>query len=185
MSSAAKPGRREKAVGKRGMFSAVLGRIRKDVREYWKFGAAIAVYDGLATLLFGAFCPSVIVAGLPCPGCGMTRSVFCFATGQFAKGWELNPLGILWLLLALYFCAMRYGMGKKLRGALQAGGCLAALMAVFWLYRMYRYFPGETPLCYTPGNLLERMWPAYGEWALKTIGGLQEAAGAWMERFFP
>ncbi len=145
-------------------------RLWADIREYWKFGAAFAAYDRLVMWLFGAFCPSVIVAGLPCPGCGMTRSVFCFATGQFEKGWQMNPMGILWLFLAIYFCIMRYGLGKKPAGVLQIGGCLVVMMAVLYLYRMYREFPGAEPLCYTPGNLLERLWLGYGSWILEKIG---------------
>ena len=92
---------------KSGQKGTIRGRIWRDVRAYWQFGAAFLVYDRLVMWIFGAFCPSVIVAGLPCPGCGMTRSVFYFATGQWEKGWQMNPLGILWLLLAVYFCFMR------------------------------------------------------------------------------
>ena len=87
---------------------------------------------------------------------------------------------ILWLLLAVYFCFMRYGLGKKPAGVLQIGGCLAALMAVVYLIRMYREFPGDVPLCYTPGNLLERLWPGYGSWVTEKIGGLQKAAELWL-----
>ena len=165
---------------KAGQKGTIRGRIWRDVRAYWQFGAAFLVYDRLVMWIFGAFCPSVIVAGLPCPGCGMTRSVFYFATGQWEKGWQMNPLGILWLLLAVYFCFMRYGLGKKPAGVLQIGGCRAALMAVVYLIRMYREFPGDVPICYTPGNLLERLWPGYGSWVTEKIGGLQKAAELWL-----
>lgn len=137
------------------------GRIWKDIRTWWKFGAVFLLYDILANAWFGAFCPSVIVAGLPCPGCGMTRSVIYFALGRFAQGWQMNPLGILWLALALYFCVMRYGFGKKPKGLLPFCYAIIALMILVYLYRMYRYFPGEPPLCYTSGNLLERVFPGY------------------------
>ncbi len=142
-------------------FRQAVNRIWADVRVWWKFGVVFLLYDLLANVWFGAFCPSVIVAGLPCPGCGMTRAVFYFATGRFERGWQMNPLGILWLLLALYFCVMRYGFGKKPKGLWQMAGIVIGLMILVYLYRMYRYFPGEPPLCYTPGNLLERLIPGY------------------------
>ncbi|MFR6365723.1 DUF2752 domain-containing protein [Gallintestinimicrobium sp.] len=33
--------------------------------------------------MFHAFCPSVFLFGLPCPGCGMTRAVFFLSQGSF------------------------------------------------------------------------------------------------------
>ena len=140
-----------------------LKRIWKDVREYRGFIAFFLVYDLAVQLLFRNFCPSVIVTGLPCPGCGMTRAVFWFAVGQFEKGWEMNPLGIGWLALAAYFCVMRYWLGKKPKGVLQMGAALAVCMAAFYLYRMVRYFPGEVPIAYAEKNLLERILPGYRE----------------------
>lgn len=148
-------------------------RISADIRNYWQIGAAILVYDIVVQILFGQFCPSVIVTGLPCPGCGMTRSVLYFAAGQFEKGMEMNPLGIFWLFLAVYFCLMRYVFGKKPVGVMQIGGGLVVLMAAFYLYRMYACFPGEVPICYTPGNIMERTKPGYAEEIPQLIAGIQ------------
>lgn len=145
-------------------------RLWTDIKNGKMFLAAFVLYDVAVQLLFHAFCPMVIVTGLPCPGCGMTRAVFYFATGQFEKGWEMNPLGIFWLGLAAYFVIMRYGFGKTAKGVLQVGGVLAACMLVFYGYRMYRYFPGEAPVCYTPGSLLERLVPGYREFVLHFWG---------------
>ena len=151
----------------------ILKRIEKDVRSFWQIGAVIVAYDIVVQLLFGQFCPSVIVTGLPCPGCGMTRAVFYFATGRFAEGMAMNPLGIGWLLLAVYFFLMRYTFGKKPVGLLQVGGCLVVLMIVFYIYRMCFVFPGETPICYEEGNLLARLRPGYEENVLYLIETLQ------------
>lgn len=163
-----------KSAGKGEDFLLTAGkRITDDIRSYWGFGAAFVIYNILAHFLFHAFCPSVIVAGLPCPGCGMTRAVFFFATGQPVLGWRMNPLGILWLLLAIYFCVMRYGLGRRAKGILQMGGVIIGLMILLYLYRMYLYFPGEPPISYTPGNLLERLLPGYGQWVNETAGKIR------------
>lgn len=146
-------------------------RIGRDVRAYWMFALAFAVYDILVQLVFDAFCPVAIVTGLPCPGCGMTRAVFFFVTGQIGKGWEMNPIGIGWTALAAYFCMMRYWLGKSPRGLLQAGGVLTVCMVAFYVYRMYRYFPGDAPICYTEGCVLERLLPGYRTFILNYFAG--------------
>lgn len=156
---------------KKGLYAAA-ARLWKDIKDYRWFIMGLLAYDLLVQLVFHEFCPMVIVTGLPCPGCGMTRAVFYFATGQFARGWEMNPLGILWLALILYFIVMRYFLGKKPKGVLQIGGVLAACMLLYYGYRMYRYFPGDAPICYTEGNLLERIFSEYQDFIL-ILGGIR------------
>ena len=38
-------------------------------------------------------CPLLKVTGLPCPGCGMTRSCLAMLRGNWADVWRLNPFG--------------------------------------------------------------------------------------------
>ena len=37
--------------------------------------------------------------GLPCPGCGMTRSLSCGIRGMFRESWEYHPFGLFVLAL--------------------------------------------------------------------------------------
>lgn len=148
----------------------VIRRIGKDVQTYGKIGAGILLFVCLMRLVFHRFCPVVIVTGLPCPGCGMSRAAWYLVTGRIAESVKLNPSVLLWAAFGIYFCVMRYGLGKRVKGARLMIGGIAAVMAAVYLYRMYRYFPGEAPICYTPGSLLERMVPGYREGVLRTIG---------------
>ena len=43
------------------------------------------------------------VTGLPCPGCGLTRSFSCILHGDFARGYDFHPFG--YLLLPLFILA--------------------------------------------------------------------------------
>lgn len=141
--------------------TAVISRIRKDVRAYWGFAVVFVLYDIAAHALFHAFCPLVILTGLPCPGCGMTRAVFFFLTGQWKRGLQMNPLGIAWIVWAAYLAVMRYGLGKKAKGLMPAAGVIVALMIVLYVRRMYLFFPGQSPISYTSGSLAEQLIPNY------------------------
>ena len=39
------------------------------------------------------FCVAQAVFGIPCPGCGMTRSVLAFLAGDVGRAWSMNPTG--------------------------------------------------------------------------------------------
>jgi hypothetical protein len=55
--------------------------------------------------------------GLPCPGCGLTRSLSCGLRGLFLEGWQYHPMGLA--ILALFiFTAAQSVMPKLYRARL-------------------------------------------------------------------
>ena len=57
------------------------------------------------------------LTGLPCPGCGLTRSFVCLGHGRFWESLHWHPLGpAIFLLLALLWlrCGVFYGRGVTL-----------------------------------------------------------------------
>lgn len=48
-------------------------------------------------------CPVKLLTGCDCPACGTQRSIIELLKGEFAKSWELNPLGIGLVLFFLVF----------------------------------------------------------------------------------
>ncbi len=48
------------------------------------------------------FCVFQELLNVPCPGCGVTRSVSAIARGDISSAWEFNPAG---LFLFIYFLA--------------------------------------------------------------------------------
>ena len=66
-------------------------------------------------LLLAALCPPHGVGvracwlqaatGLPCPGCGVTRSLSCGLRGLFAESWHYHPMGLLILALFVFTAA--------------------------------------------------------------------------------
>ncbi len=91
-------------------------------------------------------CTFHTLTGIPCPGCGLTRSLVAAVRGDFAGSWSSHRLGLLtlfYLLLQIFYrlglliCpdGVRhiYGRGIWLnRGIL----LLAGLYAVNWLFTL-------------------------------------------------
>ena len=82
--------------------------------------------------------------------------------GEFADAWYLNPFIYGIAFLAAAFVIRRYVLQKEVRSLQKWLILLLAGMLVFYIYRMIRYFPGEPPMSYYPGNLLNRIYQALG-----------------------
>lgn len=145
-------------------------RIAADLYQYRWAILALFLYDLAATRLFGAFCPMVILTGLPCPGCGMTRAAFLILTGQWALATRYNPAVWIWLAVGLYFAWNRYGKGRRAAGVLYLAGGAALVMTAVYFYRMAVCFPGEAPMVFGEDNLLGKILPFYNEVLRKLFG---------------
>ena len=84
--------------------------------------------------------------GLPCPGCGLMRSVSCTARGMFAEAWNYHPFGPIWLAVATAGAAT-YLLPRSARRRLNlaltrhrrlAHAAYAALVAAFLGYGTLR-----------------------------------------------
>ncbi len=94
------------------------------------------------------------LTGLPCPGCGLTRSFVCLGHGRFGEALHWHPLGpaifLLFLLLWLR-CGVFWLHGKTLlplspraHSRLSFAGCavlvLADLARIGWLSAHHLHF---------------------------------------------
>lgn len=149
---------------------AVWGRIWKDIRKYKIAILIFAVYYVVEHMVFRAFCPLVLLTGLPCAGCGMTRAVFFLLTGQFARSWRLNPMALPIVLLVIYCVIERYFLGRKIKGLKILVSILCVCMLAVYFYRMCTIFPNRPPYVYTAGNYLERQYPFYRELLQRLLG---------------
>ena len=143
----------------------IFNRIKMDFRRFRFAGVILILYYAAARVFLHGLCPVVYFTGVPCPGCGLTRAVLFFATGQFARSFAINPAGILWIALALYFTVNRYILGRHNRRETALLLAIVASVTIgVYLYRMALYFPGPPPVSYTGNNVLSKLLPGYSEW---------------------
>ncbi len=84
-------------------------------------------------------CPFRLATGLPCPFCGMTRSLFALGQGRLAASIDFSPIGPLLALAAIvaggWILAARTRAGPpRVPGFLLAAGAL--LLALSWTYQL-------------------------------------------------
>ena len=89
-------------------------------------------------------CPSVLVMGRPCPGCGLTTSWANVLHGNLGAAWSANPFGpVLYVgfTLSAFLCLV--GWCRRLRLDLTGrafNNSALALMAVFLAFAVVRFF---------------------------------------------
>jgi len=107
----------------------------------------IAVYYYLANRIFGYVCPSEILLGLPCPGCGLTRAALLLAKGDISGSLNMNPM---LLFIPVYFilviCKKKNAADIYLIG-------IIILSLIVYCWRMVHSF-GSEPLVYNPNNIV-------------------------------
>lgn len=139
----------------------IAARIKHDIKDLWMAIIVLVVYTVLVNVIFHAFCPMVIVTGLPCPGCGMTRALFYLATGRLHQSIYMNPMGIPIACIIIYFFWNRYIIGKKAKGMMLLVVVSIALLLIVYVWRMYCFFPNRVPYVYAQNNVLSKAFPFY------------------------
>jgi hypothetical protein len=120
----------------------------------WLLTPPSHIEEGLR--LFGVRLPPVCTfrrtTGLPCPGCGLTRSLTEIIHGHIASGFEYHPLGLLTLIYLTLQAAYRslWLTWPRLRSRLQSWGAylnsafiyLAVLYGLNWFHRILELAAG-------------------------------------------
>jgi hypothetical protein len=84
------------------------------------------------------------LTGLPCPGCGLTRSFCALLHGHFAEAWALNPFGFVFagaailLLSGPLFFRLAPGLQSRLLASRAAFYACIALAASMFVYNLAR-----------------------------------------------
>ncbi len=127
----------------------------KDIKDIKWAIIIIIAYFALGRYFLHSLCPMVMVTGLPCPGCGLTRAGFALLRLDLAGAYRIHPFIYPIAGYIAVFGWNRYIMGRRMGKKLKAGlTVLMVLVILFYGWRMWMYFPGEPPMSYYERNLL-------------------------------
>lgn len=90
----------------------------------------------------GLPCPLRTLTGVPCPLCGMTRSVTSAVHFDLAASLRFSPGGVLVVLFALGLLATWLAGWRPHRISLPAW-LLPAILGALWSYQLYKYATGR------------------------------------------
>lgn len=129
----------------------------KDIKSArWAIMLIIAYFAILKDYIYTT-CPSVLFTGYPCPGCGMTRAAFRILRFDFAGAWEMHPFVFAIIILALWWGVQRYiFQNTDMKVFWKAVVVVGIGMIIYYLWRMYTYFPGEAPMSFYNNNYFRR-----------------------------
>lgn len=91
--------------------------------------------------LFGVSLPSLcllkLIAGIPCPFCGLTRSWTNLFHGRWVDAFASHPLGPFLFAIFGLFCIYRLRFGKNPENFRQWAFGLAVLFLAVWIFRLF------------------------------------------------
>ena len=129
-------------------------QLKQDISDWYKGILAVIIYMMITKVIFGTVCTFVIVTGVPCPGCGMTRAGISFLTLQWEDAWNYNCILFLIVPFAIYWFACRYFFQCRCRGFMVGLTVIAICLLGLYIYRMVRYYPEIEPMVYNKNNIL-------------------------------
>lgn len=84
----------------------------KQLKDYFKKAGGAILGIALFYYILSKFqystCPFLMLTGIPCPFCGMTRAAFGLLRGDFRYAWQANPMIYGLLILGIFLVIVRY-----------------------------------------------------------------------------
>lgn len=130
--------------------------LRKLWKQYWLAILLLIAALFILNLLTGSACLSVIILGIPCPACGLSRATGLLIIGKFSESFKMHPLLIFVIIGCLLYPLLKYTM-KRYKLIL----CIYVIITIttfmcFYFYRMLHYYPELEPMVYHKDNLLAK-----------------------------
>lgn len=135
-------------------FSKVKNRIRKDWDNY-KVGLIVTfLLIVIFSILGQSLCMVKFFTGIPCPGCGMSRSFFYLLIGEWQLAWQMHPFSFACVIFVLFLVWDRYLLQREGKRIMWMLTVLCIGMLGYYVYRMILFFPEIEPMCYEQSNFI-------------------------------
>jgi hypothetical protein len=124
----------------------------------------LKVFQVIALLLFPIYfifpminshftvCPFFLITGIPCPGCGLGRSLISIFHLDFVKALYYNPFGYciapiqMYLAISLFFPSMNDFYYRQYRKIVWIQYSLGCLFILYGYVRIYSFFQTDSIL---------------------------------------
>ncbi|MCL1883912.1 MAG: DUF2752 domain-containing protein [Defluviitaleaceae bacterium] len=115
---------------------------------------AICAYFIVTSLFLGNICPSMIIIGLPCPACGLTRATFLLITGNFSESFNMHPLLVPILLFVTAIFTLKLFRPEKIKIMQVPSIILLFSTITLYIFRMINLFPYYPPMTINRNSML-------------------------------
>ena len=128
---------------------------------------SLALFLVTAFFISGTICVFRSTIGIPCPGCGLSRSILAALRWQWGTAFQFHPLFwlpplmlVIWLALKVFPSAGKYPVVNKV---LMKHGLFAAgtLFIAVYIFRMFTFFPDTQPMIYQADSVVGRLWTMF------------------------
>jgi hypothetical protein len=123
------------------------------MKYFWGI-VAIGVYFLAANFLFGYICPVMIIVGLPCPGCGMTRAGLLFLTGNFSQSFSFHPMFVPAMVFMAIAAALKFFRPEKTNVLQTPAIIFFVIIVAVYVFRMVNLFPNQPPMVINYDSIL-------------------------------
>ncbi len=127
------------------------------VKKHWVGIILCCLTMIILDYLFGTVCFSVILFGIPCPACGMTRAAKLMLTGHFRESFHMHPL-LLFVAFGILNCIIIKKILKNYIVIIKLYVIISIVIFIgFYIYRMKMDFPNIEPMVYNENNYLYKI----------------------------
>lgn len=104
--------------------------------------------------LTGSVCYSVILFGIPCPACGLTRAAKLMITGHFCESFQMHPLLIL-VIIGVFLYPLLKSTSRRYKLFINIYVIITiSIFLCFYIYRMQYFYPKAEPMVYHKDNFI-------------------------------
>jgi hypothetical protein len=105
----------------------------------------------------GTVCYSVILLGIPCPACGLTRAAKLLICGHFSESLHMHPLLFLVIIGIILYPILKSTISNyKLIMKVYVIITIVTFVC-FYIYRMLNYYPKVEPMVYHKDNIFAKI----------------------------